>query len=342
MRSNGPFFSVVIPVYNSETYLNECIQSVFVQTCQDFELVLVDDESKDSSPKICDDWAARYPNQVRVIHQKNQGVYMAKRNGIHASRGQYIYVIDNDDLITSEAAFEKIKNQIEMTQCDLVVFNATDNIGTGHLLSDIPFQDGEIFEGDKLKVIYDEYLKTKNLHHIWMMMFKRTLFDLDYTYNEPYRMLRDGPFLIIPIISNATKVLYLKDAFYYWRIQNMGSASKHYDVENFYKNIRCLHHRIVECSKSWKYRSEKTDVLIKSNYVTDIGIAAIKTRALSDKASMTRIEFLKMLSEDEMFRDAYTLENICFYRKVFAYLLYHKHLHTMSAIVSLTGLVKRK
>ena len=98
MTTDAPFFSVVIPVYNSETYLDECIGSIFAQTCQDFEVVLVDDESKDKSAEICDTWAEKYPDKVRVIHQKNTGVYIAKRNGIKASKGKYIYVIDNDDL----------------------------------------------------------------------------------------------------------------------------------------------------------------------------------------------------------------------------------------------------
>ena len=194
MTTDSPFFSVVIPVYNSETYLDECIGSVFAPTCQDFEVVLVDDESKDKSPEICDRWAEKYPDKVRVVHQKNTGVYIAKRNGIKASKGKYIYVIDNDDLITSAEAFQTVKDTVLRENCDLVIFNATDNVETGHLLCNIPFNDREVFEGERLSIIYDEYLKTKNLHHIWMMMFKRELFDWDYEYKEEHRMLRDGPF----------------------------------------------------------------------------------------------------------------------------------------------------
>ena len=120
MTDNKPFFSVVIPVYNSEKYLNECLESVFAQTCADFELILVDDESKDKSGTICDEWKERYPNRVQVIHQKNTGVYIAKRNGIKASNGSYIYVMDNDDLIVSDTAFKVIKDKIEKSNCDLV------------------------------------------------------------------------------------------------------------------------------------------------------------------------------------------------------------------------------
>ena len=324
MIENKPFFSVVIPVYNSEKYLNECLESVFAQTCADFELILVDDESKDRSGIICDEWKEKHPDRVRVIHQKNTGVYIAKRNGIKASSGRYIYVMDNDDLIVSDTAFKVIKDKIEESSCDLVIFNATDNNETGHLLCNIPFDDGEKFEGPKLSVIYDEFLKTKNLHHIWMMVFSRELFDWDYKYSEDFRMLRDGPSLILPIISSAKKVLYLKDTYYYWRIQNQNSASKHYDVINFYNSIKCLHNRVVAYSQEWKYRSPSTDSLVKSNYVTDICIAAIKARSIAPTASMTKNEFIRTLANDDMFREEYTTDNLEGYRKIIASALYHR------------------
>ena len=341
-NSNVPFFSVVIPVYNSEKYLNECLKSVFSQSCDDFELVLVDDASKDKSGRICDEWKEKYPDRVQVIHQDNTGVYIAKRNGIKASKGQFVYVMDNDDLIVSDKAFEHIKAKIEETSCDLVIFNATDNIETGHLLCSIPFEDGETFQEEKLSIIYDEFLKTKNLHHIWMMVFKRELFDWDFTYQEDFRMLRDGPSLILPIISSAKKVVYLKNTYYYWRIQNQNSASKHYDVINFYKSVRCLHERVKGYAAQWKYKSARTDSLVKSSYVMDICIAAIKARSISPKASMTKKEFIRALSNDEMFRAEYTTDNLEAYRKLVAFALYHKQYWLINSLSSLVGVLKKR
>ena len=342
MTDNKPFFSVIIPVYNSEKYINECLESVFAQSCDDYELILVDDGSKDRSGTICEEWKEKYPNRVQVIHQKNTGVYIAKRNGIKASSGRYVYVMDNDDLIVSDRAFECIKDKIEASNCDLVIFNATDNIETGHLLCNIPFDSGEVFEGKRLSIIYDEFLKTKNLHHIWMMVFCRDLFDWEYIYSENFRMLRDGPSLILPIISSAKKVLYLKDTYYYWRIQNQSSASKHYAVINFYKSIRCLHKRVLGYSKEWKYKSPRTDSLVKSNYVMDICIAAIKARSIEPTASMTKNEFIRTLANDDMFRAEYTIENLEFYRKIIASSLYHRQYCVINCMSSMVGLFKKK
>ena len=340
--NNEPFFSIIIPVYNSEQYLNECLESIFVQTCDDFELILVDDASKDKSCIICDEWEERYPGKVKVIHQENTGVYIAKRNGIKASKGRFIYVMDNDDLIVSNIFFECVKKKIEEFDCDLVVFNATDNFETGHLLCNFSYKDNELFEGEKLSAIYDDFLRTKNLHHIWMMVFNRKLFDWDYTYLEDFRMLRDGPMLILPIISSAKKILYLNNTFYYWRVQNQSSASKHYDVVNFYRSISCLHKRVIEYAKKWKYKSVKTESLIRSSYVMDICIAAIKTRSILPLNSLSRIEFIRMLSHDKMFRNEYTTENLEFYRKIIAFFLYHKQYWFINSLSSMVGLIKKR
>lgn len=332
MSDTAPFFSVVIPVYNSERYLNECLESVFSQTFKDFELILVDDASKDQSGTICDSWHNRHPDRVRVIHQANTGVYIAKRNGIKASRGRYIYVMDNDDLITSDRAFETLEREIVEKHCDVVIFNATDNPETGHLIANIPFNDRVIFEGEKLGRIYDEYLGTKNLHHIWMMVFRRELFDWDFEYSQDFRMLRDGPMLILPILSNASAVLYLKDTFYYWRIQNQNSASKRYDVVSFYRGVRFLHQCVIEYAQKWKYRSDRTNSLLKSSYIADITIAAIKSRSISPSVGMSRREYLRMLSDDSMFRAEYTLKNLEPYRKLIAFSLYHRQYWLINAM----------
>ena len=77
-----PTFSLIVPVYRIETYLPKCIDSVLAQTCQDYELLLVDDGSPDGCGAICDRYAARYPDKIRAIHQENGGAGAARNHGI--------------------------------------------------------------------------------------------------------------------------------------------------------------------------------------------------------------------------------------------------------------------
>lgn len=91
-----PFFSVIIPVYNVEKYLSQCVQSVLTQPFKDLEAILVDDGSTDSSGEMCDDWAAQ-DSRVRVIHQENGGLGQARNAGLHAAKGKWILFLDSDD-----------------------------------------------------------------------------------------------------------------------------------------------------------------------------------------------------------------------------------------------------
>lgn len=94
--------SIVIPVYNVEKYLSQCVQSVVAQNQEDIEIILVDDGSLDSSPVLCDDWARKISN-IKVIHQNNRGLSTARNNGLEISNGTYIWFIDSDDWILPNA-----------------------------------------------------------------------------------------------------------------------------------------------------------------------------------------------------------------------------------------------
>ena len=107
------FFSVVVPVYNVEKYLAECVDSVLRQTFADFELILVDDGSKDASGALCDEYAAK-DSRVKVIHKENGGLSDARNVGTAAAVGDYVVYIDSDDYVADsdflEKIYEKAKN----------------------------------------------------------------------------------------------------------------------------------------------------------------------------------------------------------------------------------------
>ena len=96
--ANIPKISVIVPVYNTEKFLQRCIDSVLAQTYQDFELLLIDDGSKDSSDTICDEYAAQ-DTRVKVFHKENGGVSSARNVGLDNARGEWITFVDSDDYI---------------------------------------------------------------------------------------------------------------------------------------------------------------------------------------------------------------------------------------------------
>lgn len=101
--------SIIVPVYNTEKYLDQCIQSVLAQTYKNWEMLLINDGSTDSSGTICDKYAAKDP-RIQVIHQTNSGVTAARRAGVERARGEYLYFVDADDSIANDTLEYMLKH----------------------------------------------------------------------------------------------------------------------------------------------------------------------------------------------------------------------------------------
>lgn len=115
---NTPKISVIVPVYNAERWLGRCIDSILAQTFTDFELLLVDDGSRDSSGAICDRYAAADP-RVRVFHKPNGGASSARNEGLDNARGEWITFVDSDDWIETDT-IELLINKAEQEKADIV------------------------------------------------------------------------------------------------------------------------------------------------------------------------------------------------------------------------------
>ena len=105
------FFSVVIPVYNVEKYLSQCVDSILAQSFTDYELILVDDGAKDNSGKICDEYAQK-DSRVKVIHKENGGLVSARQAGIKMAVGEYVFHLDGDDAVCENALESAYDNPI--------------------------------------------------------------------------------------------------------------------------------------------------------------------------------------------------------------------------------------
>lgn len=113
---NTPKISIIVPVYNVEQYLPHCIDSILVQSFTDFELLLIDDGSKDKSGEICDEYVEK-DSRVKVFHKENGGVSSARNVGIEASNGEWICFVDSDDYVKTEW----LENYAQYTDSDLQI-----------------------------------------------------------------------------------------------------------------------------------------------------------------------------------------------------------------------------
>lgn len=118
---NRPKISVIVPVYNVEKYLDECLDSITSQTLRDIEIICVDDGSTDSSPEILERHAKK-DGRIKTTRQENQGLGYTRGDGLRIASGEYILFCDSDDKYTSPAAFEKLYYSIKGSGSEVMLF----------------------------------------------------------------------------------------------------------------------------------------------------------------------------------------------------------------------------
>ena len=155
-----PLISIIIPVYNSEKYLNECICSCIEQTYDNIEIVLVDDGSLDNSLEICKSYGMK-DSRVKTIHQPNAGVSAARNTGLRNAKGDYIFFLDSDDEIYSNSIELLLKDMIKY-EADIVsgVYSTVDNLGN----EKCRYNDGRIiiYEGEEPIILSLKYDRQTN------------------------------------------------------------------------------------------------------------------------------------------------------------------------------------
>lgn len=131
-----PKVSFVIPIYNTEKYLNQCVDSLLCQTFNDFEIILVDDGSQDDSPQICDRYS-EVDSRVKVIHKENGGQADARNIGTLQAQGDYIIFVDSDDFWLKEDCLEKIITHDNLCGLNFLGFNGS--YYTGNIIRFTPY-----------------------------------------------------------------------------------------------------------------------------------------------------------------------------------------------------------
>ena len=116
-----PKVSIVVPIYNVESYLERCIQTLLNQTLKDIEIILIDDGSPDHCPQICNEYAQK-DSRIKVIHKKNAGLGYARNSGLEIARGKYLAFVDSDDYVEANM-YEILYNKIKDSNSDVVFCN---------------------------------------------------------------------------------------------------------------------------------------------------------------------------------------------------------------------------
>ena len=208
MNITFPKISIVVPVYNVEAYVSKCIESIMHQDYENIEIIVVDDGSTDTSSKICEQYA-RSDNRIRLIHQENQGLSMARNNGIDIAAGEYIGFVDSDDWIKPDM-YSTLYNNAAEHDADISIGNFNYVMPSGE---HIPFANEntgvKVFEGI-YKVAHN--IRTTN-NFAWNKLYRKSLFD---NIRFPKGKTFEDIFTMYKLIDAANKIVVSAESKYYY------------------------------------------------------------------------------------------------------------------------------
>lgn len=255
-----PKFSIILPVYNVENYIRECLDSLTNQTFSDFEAICINDGSTDNSLEVLNEYANK-DYRFKVISQENQGQGVARNYAINIATGDYLLFVDPDDYIDLNT-LELINNQFQQADVDIVHFDY------------YRFQDGTV-QNKKMTSFYKEARKRlrfkvengmvynwneiKNRDILSIIMAGYRAYSLKFIKDNkiqfaPNRYGEDNIFVISATLL-AKRILYLEKALYYYR-QRAGSAVNSATDENFcvFENVKAIKRFLEEHNLYEKYR----------------------------------------------------------------------------------------
>lgn len=228
-----PLFSVLIPVFKIEKYIEECVLSITNQSFSDFEIILIDDGSPDSCPEICER-LRKNDSRIKVLHKKNEGVAKARRDGAEIAEGEYVICIDGDDWLKKDC-LTKISEVVQKKNIDIFCFGMLADNGKQTTPLGINYREGFYSKQAIEKEIFPLLIQKSDASYfipsLCGKVIRRQLFLDNILANENVTIGEDGA-CVIPCVFHANSMYISNECFYFYRY-NSESATKGKKVFNW-------------------------------------------------------------------------------------------------------------
>ncbi len=218
--NKSPFFTIIVPIYNCEKYLGECIESVIAQSFDDWELLLVDDGSSDLSGEICDRFSEK-DGRITVVHKANGGEFSARKAGLDIATGCYITGLDADDYYEKDH-LKDIYRAIQEHQVDCVSFSIQ-YTGSREGITDTVVPGGKIITGEEFLLTC---IRRSAMSFCDKAIKSECYKSVDYNDAPPIRFSEDE-IMVIPALCNVNNVCGVSIASYRYRIHDESACAKH-------------------------------------------------------------------------------------------------------------------
>jgi len=260
--------SIIVPVYNTEKYLEQCIDSITAQTLEEIEIIIVDDGSQAVCAQLCDELSQKDP-RIKVIHKENGGLGLARNSGMEAACGEYVGFVDSDDYI-KPAMYEALYTAAAKHDADLAIsgicfvggntFRQSGDYSEKHYFEKDTVFTGEEMESLLLGVVGALPKESEDSRYgvsVCKNIFKRSLLGREKTeFFSERKIISEDTLFMVDFIQRAEKAVGIHGAFYCYR-RNDESLSKSYRSDRFEKILLFLselEEHIQESMSPKKYR----------------------------------------------------------------------------------------
>lgn len=333
-------YSIIIPIFNAEMHLCECIDSVLSQEYTNYEIVLVDDGSTDSSGAICEQYAKDHPGKIILFRQENAGPLLARQRGIDQSHGDVVMVLDSDDKLRADA-LRKIDDVFRAYGVDIVMFALSRREDFSMNGVEPPFCESKLFDQSTIGELRCRVCSSETLNPMVLKAVKREFANLDADYSA-YSGVNYGEDLLqfLAILDNVTSAYYLHDALYYYRV-NYQSLSKNFD-ENQAEWISIVRARQMNYAKRWALLHDMPSIITGFESLCITSYAELAQTAAESLDTSEAISAIRKLAKYAQLIDAY--DNVSARKMVRADFRFISYLmiHDIPAAVILFSRVKGK
>ena len=279
-------FSVIVPVYKVEGYLEQCVESVLQQTYTDFELILVDDGSPDRCPEMCDNFSQK-DTRIKVIHKKNGGLSSARNAGLDIATGDYVVFLDSDDFWNDENALQEVYDKAKFGT-DIVIFGCTDwDIHTNKKVVSRSSYNQEIMQSNDKNMILHYLLSEKKLPGgSTVFMTRRKIIERNSIAFKEGINSEDYDW-VLEVFLNADSFAAIDNPFYTYRKGRIGSITT---VPNM-KTINGIIYTVekwIEKANTIDNDTIKRDVLNYLAHIYTTGVVMLARFKGKDKKMATK------------------------------------------------------
>ncbi len=264
-------FSILVPVYNVEKYLEQCVESLLSQTYEgEYEIILVNDGSTDSSGEICDRYAQKFPNKIKVIHKENQGLISSRDAGIKGAKGDYCLFVDSDDFVENNL-LQVVNEEIEKNNNpDMVIysFQYYENGKKTKRKVDIP---NKAFTNEEKNYFYEQLICSPTFTSLCVKAIKTEILKNDPNdYTQYYGKNMGEDWLRSIHIFTAVESIVCKNIPLYNYRTNLSSISKSFSVENIEKlNTRHVYEHFLEYLPKWNIDANECINKLKNRWLNE-------------------------------------------------------------------------